>query len=105
MGDDEGVITDILLKEILTRTTVDSTQLSNDNSRYKETYLSYVFIHESDRYQYGNLVEDLENSFTQGQDNYPKNLTADFNLLIYWKHSPAHKPNIGARDKDVIAFN
>eukprot|EP00978_Attheya_sp_CCMP212_P000960 scaffold2009_cov64-Attheya_sp.AAC.1 len=35
--------------------------------------------------RYGQKIEDLENDFLQGQDNYPKTVSAACSLLINWK--------------------
>ena len=34
------------------------------------------------------MIQDLENDFLQGQDNYPKMITAAYNLLTNWKQDP-----------------
>jgi hypothetical protein len=33
------------------------------------------------------MIEDLENGFLQGQDRYPKTVTAAFTLLTNWKQN------------------
>jgi GTPase Era involved in 16S rRNA processing len=38
----------------------------------QEKYLAVAFLLGSDRNQYGKLIENLENDFTQGQDIYPR---------------------------------
>jgi hypothetical protein len=39
----------------------------------------------SDCNQYGRLLENLKNDYTQGQDHYPKTVTAAYSLLTNWK--------------------
>jgi Zinc knuckle len=44
-----------------------------------------AFLLGADEERYGKLVEDLENSFTQGDNRYPKDLTDAYKLLVNWK--------------------
>jgi hypothetical protein len=43
-----------------------------------EEYLAIAFLMGADRNRYGKLIEDLENAFTQGQDNYPRTVTGAY---------------------------
>jgi hypothetical protein len=54
----------------------------------KEQYLACAFILGADKTRYGRMLEDLKNSFTQGVDKYPKNMTDAYNLLVNWKQNP-----------------
>jgi hypothetical protein len=38
----------------------------------REQYFAVAFLFGADRYRYRKLIEDLENAYLQGQDNYPK---------------------------------
>jgi hypothetical protein len=44
-----------------------------------------AFLLGADRNRYGKLVEDLENAFTQGNDNYPRSVTGAYAMLTTWK--------------------
>ena len=44
-----------------------------------------AFILGEDKTQFGKLMEDLENSFTQGDEKYPVDLTEAYKLLTNWK--------------------
>ena len=46
-----------------------------------DLYLSTMFIYQSDRRRYGKLSEELENSFTKGNDDYPDNLVSAYHLI------------------------
>eukprot|EP00978_Attheya_sp_CCMP212_P000824 scaffold1720_cov37-Attheya_sp.AAC.1 len=48
-------------------------------------YLAVAFLLNSDRNRYGRLIEDLENSYLHGKDNYPKTVTSAYNILTNWK--------------------
>jgi hypothetical protein len=54
----------------------------------KEMYLACAFILGADKTRYGRLIEDLENSYTQGDDKFPKTMTEAYNLLVNWKQNP-----------------
>jgi hypothetical protein len=51
-------------------------------------YLAVAFILGSDRPQFGRLIENIENDYLQGQNNYPTTVTAAYNLLTNWKQDP-----------------
>ena len=40
----------------------------------QEIYLSCAFVINSDLKRYGSLIEELENDYTKGNDNYPRNM-------------------------------
>jgi hypothetical protein len=54
----------------------------------KERYLAVAFLLGSDRSRFGRLLENLENNFLQGQNNYPATVTAAYSLLTNWKQDP-----------------
>eukprot|EP00978_Attheya_sp_CCMP212_P006553 scaffold15183_cov61-Attheya_sp.AAC.2 len=48
-------------------------------------YLAIAFLLNSDRNRFGRLIEDLENSYLHGKDNYPKTVTSAYNIITTWK--------------------
>ena len=66
-----------------------------------ELYLATMFIHQSDRRRYGKLSEDLENSFTKGNDDYPNNLVSAYHLINEYK---CYTPKSQAPDSTGVAF-
>ena len=77
---------------------VDIDLLSDENllklkKEAQEQNLAVAFLLRADRVRYGRLLEDLENDFLQGQDRYPKTLTAAFSLLTNWKQASDHANN------------
>jgi hypothetical protein len=68
----------------------------------QERYLAVAFILGSDRSRFGRLIEHLENSYLQGQNLYPKTVTAAYHLLTNWKQErPAQTLPSG---NDGVAF-
>ena len=45
-----------------------------------------MFLHQRDRHRYGKLLEELENDFTKGNDDYPVTLVNAYHLLSEYKH-------------------
>ena len=44
----------------------------------REIYLACAFVINSDLRRYGRLIEELENDYTKGNDNYPHNMVKDY---------------------------
>jgi hypothetical protein len=57
----------------------------------------------ADRDRYGKLIEEIENNFLKGQDNYPKTPTESYNLLVnYCNYITINKSNAGQLDQVAI---
>ena len=54
----------------------------------KERYLAVAFLLSSDQTPYSRCIEEIENSFLKGKDEYPRTVTAAFNLISKYKHDP-----------------
>ena len=63
----------------------------------KNKTVAIGFLRRADRNRYGALWSELENGFSRGQDQYPCDLTAAYNLLLNYKPAPVQHNNI--RDK------
>jgi hypothetical protein len=59
----------------------------------------------SDRNRYGKLIEDLENSYLQGNNNYPKKVQDAYTLLVNWKQDPRNMVRMGGMWGDGVVFN
>ncbi len=71
----------------------------------KNAHLACAFLLGSDRNRYGKLIEDLENDYSQGQDRYPKTITAAYNLLVHWKQNPQNRIRaLGTSVTSGVAF-
>ena len=60
-----------------------------------------MFIFQSDRCRYGKLSEELENSFTKGNDDYPDNLVSAYHLINEYKN---WQPRSAIPDSTGVAF-
>jgi hypothetical protein len=70
----------------LTYETLTEEQKLDVKSSASELYQATMFLHQSDRHQYGKLLEELENDFTKGNDDYPQTLVKAYHLLSGYKH-------------------
>ena len=50
------------------------------------------------------MLEDLENDFTQGRDNYPSTLQQAYTLLVHWKQDPRNVVRLISGINDGVAF-
>jgi hypothetical protein len=70
----------------------------------KERYLAVAFLLGSDRSRFGRLLENLENNFLQGQNNYPATVTAAYSLLTNWKQDPCNLMRAIGPVNDGVSF-
>lgn len=84
-------------------TTLDPTQKLALKKKAKERYLATAFILGADRSRYGRLIEEMENSFIKGKDEYPTTLTDAYNLLVYWRQNPRYM-SPGMQGSDGVSF-
>ena len=68
----------------------------------REIYLACTFVINSDLRQYGRLLEDLENDYTKGNDNYPRNMVKAYQLLNEYNQS---NPRATLPDSSGVAFS
>ena len=60
---------------------LDEDERATINAAAREIYLSCAFIVASDPKRYGRLVEELENDYTKGNNNYPTNMVKAYQLI------------------------
>ena len=70
----------------------------------REQVLAISLLVRSDHSHYGKLLEDLENDFTQGHDNYPTSLQQAYSLLVHWKQDPCNIVHLIGRTNHGVAF-
>ena len=67
-----------------------------------DLYLATMFIYQSDRKRFGKLSEDLENSFTKGNNDYPDNLVSAYHLINEYKN---FQPKTSVPSPTGVAFS
>jgi hypothetical protein len=85
IGPDPALVEQILARDGNTTATAATDELNATKEGAIEEYLAMAFLMGADRNRYGKLIEDLENAFTQGQDNYPRTVTGAYTMLTTWK--------------------
>jgi hypothetical protein len=86
IGPDPALVKQILARDGNTTATAATDELNAAREGAIEEYLAMAFLMGADRNRYGKLIEDLENAFTQGQDNYPRTVTGAYaSMLTTWK--------------------
>jgi hypothetical protein len=86
IGTDRSLVTEALGGR--DRAIASDAVIANAEQSAKEKYLSCAFILGVDKICYGRFLEDLENSFMQGIDKFPKSMTEAYNILVNWKQNP-----------------
>ena len=66
-----------------------------------DMYLAYDFLCQSDRKQYGRLLEELENNYTKGNSNYPTDLVTAYRMISEYKN---WQPHSSVPESDGVAF-
>ena len=88
IGDDHGVEEMIIgTRDKATMTPGEKKTLSED---VEQRILATAFILCADRLRFGKLIEDMENSYLQGNNKYPATVSAAYHLLSNWKQDPRH---------------
>jgi hypothetical protein len=72
----------------------------------KERYLAVAFVIGSDRVRYGRLIGDLENSFIQGDDKCPTELTEayKYNILLLRRKQDPRVAARGGFSREGVAW-
>jgi len=88
----EGNLHDMAITEMISQRKfkkgyreLDDKQFQAADEEAKEMYLACAFIVHADNKRYGKLKEDLENSYTRGNDDYPKNRVKAYQILNEYK--------------------
>jgi hypothetical protein len=78
-------------------TTQASSKENNKNTRCTNPS-GKKFVHgilvRVDQSRYGKLIEEIENDFLKGHNNYPKNPTEAYNLVVNYKSYGNHNKEI-----------
>ena len=89
VGHQPGIERDIMRRErSIDPTNATTMQQMEIEKEAQKGYLAVAFMLGSDKARFGRLLENLENDYLQGQNNYPTSITAAYNLLTNWKQDP-----------------
>eukprot|EP00978_Attheya_sp_CCMP212_P022463 scaffold67031_cov55-Attheya_sp.AAC.1 len=105
IGDEPGVVNMIMTSRNLNMAAIPPEDLAVIMKEARDQCLAMSFLARSDRNRYGQKIEDLENDFLQGQDNYPKTVSAAYSLLINWKQEHhVHTMRVLKSNSDGVNF-
>ena len=86
-------------------TTMTEAQTKEVQAESCEQYLAVAFLLSANRTQYGKLIEDLENDYLQGRNNYPTTVTSAYHLITNWKQDPRNiKQSLGQFGNVGVSF-
>ncbi len=90
IGNHPGIVDMIMSRRGLIAALTSDAEKAEVAKEAQDEYLAIAFLLHADRTRYSSMLQDYENDFLQGQDNYPKTVTAAYNVLTNWKQDP-HK--------------
>ncbi len=103
VGSAPGLVKSVLINGNIEPGAATAEQLATARKMTQDAYLGVAFILGADRNRYGKLIEDLENDYTQGQDNYSQLLNAAYSWLTIRNQAARYSCIVG-NGHDGIAF-
>jgi hypothetical protein len=97
-----------LVDELPMGRTLPGAYTENHRNRARERILdkkiAYGLLVRADRNRYGKLIEEVENSFLKGNNDYPNTPLEAYNLLVNYKNFNLHKRGAPEGGLDQVAF-
>jgi hypothetical protein len=75
IGNHPGIVDMIISRQGLTAALTSDAERAEIAKEAQDEYLAVAFLLHADRTRYSSMLQDYENDFLQGQDNYPKTIT------------------------------
>jgi hypothetical protein len=66
--------------------------------------IAYGKLVRADRGRYGKLIEEVENAYLKGNNNYPRTPTKAYNLLVNYRNYSANKRTAMQEGLDQVAL-
>jgi hypothetical protein len=79
-------------------------QLAGARKKIQNKTIAYGILVRSDRSRYGKLIEEIENDFVKGNNDYPETPTEAYNLLVNYRSYNNQKRPINQGGLDHVAF-
>jgi hypothetical protein len=79
-------------------------QLTAARKRIQDKTIAYGILVRADRSRFGKLIEEIENDFLKGNNDYPEMLTEAYNLLVNYMSYNNNKWTIGQGGLDHVIF-
>jgi hypothetical protein len=100
--DSEGVKAELILKNIDLEN-ASEVQVIAATVVARDKCLAVAYLSGADKTHYGRLVEDFENGYSKGNNNYPETLTAAYNLVFNYRNQQRPVSRI-FNDSEGMAF-
>ena len=104
VGNDKGLIVEYLVRMGTYFANADANDVKAAKKGAREEYMATLFIVNSDKSRFGNLIQELENDFVKSNDNYPGTLTGAYTLLANRKEDPRYQFASATAQDNSIAF-
>jgi hypothetical protein len=78
--------------------------LADARERILNKKVAYGLLVHADRGRYGKLIEEVENAYLKGNNDYPETPTEAYNLLVNYKSYNTNKRTIQPGGLDQVAF-
>jgi hypothetical protein len=102
IGNEPAIVNEALIADGVDPDLATQDQISAAITVSQEQCLASLFMQGADRGRFGKLMEDLENAFMQGRDNYPKTVQVTYSLLANWKDK--NSTRITGPTNDGVSF-
>jgi hypothetical protein len=104
LADDMHLKDELLARE--PRTGYTTKQLAGAHAKLQDKTVAYGILVRADRSRYGKLIEEIENDFIKGNNDYPKTPTEACNLLVNYRsyNNNNNKRTAGQGGLDHVAF-
>jgi len=79
-------------------------QLAAVRKRIQDKTVAYGILVRADRSRFGKLIEEIENDFLKGNNDYPVTPTEAYNLLVNYRSYSNNKRTVGQGGLDHVAF-
>ena len=79
-------------------------QLAGARKKIQNKTIAYGILVRADRSRYGKLIEEIENDFVKGNNDYPETPTEAYNLLVNYRSYNNQKRPINQGGLDHVAF-
>jgi hypothetical protein len=79
-------------------------QLTAARKRIQDKTVAYGILVRADRSRFGKLIEEIENDFLKGNNDYPVTPTEAYNLLVNYRSYNNNKRTAGQGGLDHVAF-
>jgi hypothetical protein len=79
-------------------------EMAQAQKKAQEEYMAVALLLSADWKRYGKLIEELENDFLMGTNNYPQTQVETHNSMIHWKQDPKNLMRVLGTSNDGVAF-